>query len=55
MLRYINFSFDFLGSDKVDFENYFVNELIRSRFKPFKTLAVRALSDISDKVLLLVF
>ena len=25
---YINFSFDFLGSDNVDFENYFANKLI---------------------------
>jgi hypothetical protein len=29
MLIYINFSFDFLGLDKVYFKNYFANELIR--------------------------
>ena len=29
MLIYINFSFDFLGLDYVDFENYFANELIK--------------------------
>ena len=29
MLIYINFSFDFLGLDKVYFKNYFSNELIR--------------------------
>jgi hypothetical protein len=29
MLIYINFSFDFLGLDNVDFEYYFANELIR--------------------------
>ncbi len=28
MLIYINFSFDFLGLDNIDFENYFANELI---------------------------
>ena len=28
MLIYINFSFDFLGLDKVYFKNYFANELI---------------------------
>jgi hypothetical protein len=28
MLIYINFSFDFLGFDKVYFKNYFANELI---------------------------
>ena len=28
MLIYIHFSFDFLGLDNVDFENYFANELI---------------------------
>ena len=48
---YVNlhkFSFDFLGLDNIDFENYFANELIKMGrfFKPFKTLAVRALSDI---------
>jgi hypothetical protein len=34
MLIYINFSFDFLGLDKVYFINYFANELIykMSRF-----------------------
>ncbi len=41
MLIYINFSFDFLSLDNIDFENYFPNE---SFFKPFKTLAVRDLS-----------
>jgi hypothetical protein len=40
MLIYINFSFDFLGLDKVYFKNYFANELIYR---------------ISDKTLLLVF
>jgi hypothetical protein len=42
MLIYINFSFDFLGLDKVYFKNYFANELIRdgSFFKLFKTLVV---------------
>jgi hypothetical protein len=29
MLIYINFSFDFLGLDKVYFKNYFANELIK--------------------------
>ncbi len=29
MLIYINFSFDFLGLDNVDFENYFANKLIK--------------------------
>ena len=29
MLIYINFSFHFLASYNVDFENYFANELIR--------------------------
>jgi hypothetical protein len=29
MLIYINFSFDFLGLDKVYFKNYFANELNR--------------------------
>jgi hypothetical protein len=29
MLIYINFSFDFLGLDKVYFKNYLANELIR--------------------------
>ena len=28
MLIYINFSFDFLGLNNVDFENYFANKLI---------------------------
>ncbi len=28
MLVYINFSFDFLGLDNVDFENYFANKRI---------------------------
>ena len=28
MLIYIHFSFDFLGLNKVDFKNYFANELI---------------------------
>jgi hypothetical protein len=28
MLIYINFSFDFLGLDKVYFKNYFANELV---------------------------
>ena len=28
MLIYINFSFDFLGLDNIDFENYFANKLI---------------------------
>ena len=28
MLIYINFSFDFLGLDNADFENYFANKLI---------------------------
>ncbi len=28
MLIYINFNFDFLSLDNVDFENYFVNKLI---------------------------
>ena len=47
MLIYITFSFDFLGLDNVDFSNYFANEVIRWLvFKPFKTLAVHALSDI---------
>jgi hypothetical protein len=27
-LIYINFSFDFLGLDKVYFKNYFANELV---------------------------
>ena len=27
-LHTVNFSFDFLGLDNVDFENYFANELI---------------------------
>ena len=38
MLIYIHFSFNFLGLDNVDFENYFANELINmGRFlKPFK-------------------
>ena len=30
MLIYINFSFDFLGLDNIDFENYFANELIHA-------------------------
>ena len=47
MLIYINFSFDFLGLDNVDFENYFGSKLIRwVVLKPFKTLAARALLDI---------
>jgi hypothetical protein len=25
----MNFSFDFLGLDNIDFENYFANELIK--------------------------
>ena len=29
MFIYINFSFDFLGLDNVDYENYFANKLIR--------------------------
>ncbi len=29
MYYYINFSFDFLSLENVDFENYFVNELIK--------------------------
>jgi hypothetical protein len=46
MFIYINFSFDFLGLDNVYFYNYFANELIGwVVFKPFKTGAVRALSD----------
>ena len=42
MLIYINFSFDFLGLDKVDFDNYFAHELVKmGRFyKPFKALVV---------------
>ena len=28
MLIYINFSFDFLGLDNVDFKNYYANKLI---------------------------
>ena len=66
LLIYINFNFDFHGLDNVYFENYFANNQITSLvFKPFKTLAVRALSEyktldcvsffISDKALLLVF
>ena len=55
MLIYINLSFDFLGLDNVDFDNYFAIELIRwVIFKPFKTLAVRALSDIKRLVLYLI-
>ncbi len=42
MLIYINFSFDFLGLDNVDFENYFANKLTNMGrfFKPFKALVV---------------
>jgi hypothetical protein len=29
MLIYVNFSFDFLGLDKVYFKNYFANVVIR--------------------------
>jgi C1A family cysteine protease len=29
MFIYMNFSFDFLGLDNVDFENYFAKKLIR--------------------------
>jgi hypothetical protein len=66
MLIYINFSFDFLGLDKVYFKNYFANELIRrsvvfkfskhslSCFIRYKTLGC-ASRFISDKTLLLVF
>ena len=64
MLIYINFSFDFLGLDNVDFQNYFANKLINmGRFlSHLKHLYSRALSDIkcsacashfiSDKALL---
>ncbi len=64
MLIYINFSFDFLGLDNVDFESYFANKLINmGRFlSHLKHLYSRALSDIkhsacashfiSDKALL---
>ena len=42
MLIYINFSFDFLSLDNVDFENYFANTTHKhgSLFKPFKALVV---------------
>ena len=42
MLTYINFSFDFLGLDNVDFENYFAKWTHENmgRFKPFKALLV---------------
>ena len=61
---HINFTFDFLGLDNVDFENYFANKLINmGRFlSHLKHLYSRALSDIkrsacplhfiSDKALL---
>jgi hypothetical protein len=63
---YINFSFDFLRLDNVDFKiTSPVNSSDGSFFKPFKTLVVRASSDIkhsscascfiSDKALLIVF
>jgi hypothetical protein len=66
MLIYINFSFDFLGLDKVYFKNYFANELTEdgrflsyskhslSCFIRYKTLGC-ASRFISDKTLLLVF
>ena len=40
MLIYINFSFNFLGLDKVYFKNYFANNSSEdgSFFKLFKTL-----------------
>ena len=41
MLIYINFSFDFLSLDNVDFENYSTNKLIRwVVFKPFSKLVL---------------
>ena len=49
MLIYINFSFDFLSLDNIDFENYFPNESFFT--EPFKTLAVRALSRLPLRVL----
>ena len=64
MLIYINFSFDFLSLDNVDFENDFANKLINmGRYlSRLKHLYSRALSDmkcsacasyfISDKALL---
>jgi hypothetical protein len=52
----MNFSFDFLDIDNVHVWNYVANELIRwVFFKPFKTLAVRALSDIKHSSCVLVF
>ncbi len=64
MLVYINFSFDFLDLDNVDFENYFANKLTNMGcfLSHLKHLYSRALSDIkrsasashfiSDKALL---
>jgi hypothetical protein len=50
------YSFDFLGLDNVYFLNYFANQLIRwVVFKPFKTLAVRSLSDVKHSSCILVF
>ena len=42
MLIYTQCDFDFFGLDKVDFENYFTNELINMGrfFKLFKALVV---------------
>ena len=42
MLIYVKFSFDFLGLENIDFDNYFANELINMGrlFKPFKAFVV---------------
>ena len=55
-LIYITFSFDFLGFDKVYFENNFVNQLTRIKaFKPIKMLPVRVLTDLKISPLARVF
>jgi hypothetical protein len=50
MLIYINFSFDFLGLDKVYFKNNFANYSSEdgSFLKPFKALVV-VLENTTDK------
>jgi hypothetical protein len=47
MLIYINFSFDFLGLDKVYFINYFANELVYNKMSRFLSPCSRFLSTCS--------